>query len=326
MRRRTFIAAFVGAAAHPLSAAGQSAPLPVVGFVNGASPGAFAHLAASFQKGLQEEGFTDGRNVTIDARWAEGRYERLPAFLQEFVARKVAVVALTGGAMPHLTDNPATAKVPIIFVMGGDPVRAGLVASLNQPGGNVSGITQLTNELAAKRLGLLHELVPRMNKVGILINPDFPDSGPQLRELENAIARAGLSAVVVRAQAEADFDAAFLRLEQERPDALLIGADPFFNSRRSQLVALVMRLRIPTIYEFREFAEAGGLISYGTDLADAYRLTGRYVGRVLKGTKPGDLPVIQAAKFELIINLKTANALGLDIPPTLLARADEVIE
>jgi putative ABC transport system substrate-binding protein len=326
MRRRHFIAILAGATARPLSAFGQSGAVPVVGFINGASPGPFAHLAASFRKGLDEEGFVEGRNVAIDTRWAEGRYERLPAFLQEFVDRKVAVVALTGGAMPRLTDNPATTQVPIIFVMGGDPVRAGLVASLNQPGGNVSGITQLTNELAAKRLGLLHELLPRMKKVGVLINPDFPDSGPQLRELENASARAGLAAVVVRAQGEGDFDPAFSRFEQERPDALLIGADPFFNSRRSQLVALVMRLRIPTIYEFREFAEAGGLISYGTDLGDAYRLTGRYVGRVLKGTRPGDLPVIQAAKFELIINLKTARMLGLEIPPTLLARADEVIE
>jgi putative ABC transport system substrate-binding protein len=326
MRRRHFIAILAGATARPLSALGQSGAVPVVGFINGASPGPFAHLAASFRKGLDEEGFVEGRNVAIDTRWAEGRYERLPAFLQEFVDRKVAVVALTGGAMPRLTDNPATTQVPIIFVMGGDPVRAGLVASLNQPGGNVSGITQLTNELAAKRLGLLHELLPRMKKVGVLINPDFPDSGPQLRELENASARAGLAAVVVRAQGEGDFDPAFSRFEQERPDALLIGADPFFNSRRSQLVALVMRLRIPTIYEFREFAEAGGLISYGTDLGDAYRLTGRYVGRVLKGTRPGDLPVIQAAKFELIINLKTARMLGLEIPPTLLARADEVIE
>ena len=326
MRRRDFVSAFAGAAAWPWGARAQQAATPVIGFLNSGSPGPFAHLAASFRKGIGEEGFADGRNVAVEFRWAEGRYERLAGFLQEFIERRVSVIALTGGAMPRLTGNAAISKVPIVFVMGGDPVRSGLVANLNQPGGNITGITQLTIELATKRLGLLHELVPRMKKVAVLLNPDFPDSAVHLREIEVASAGAGLQTLIVKAASAAEFGPAFATIERERPDALLIGADPFFNTQREQLVTLVGRQRIPTIYEFREFAEAGGLISYGTDLADAYRLVGVYVGRVLKGARPADLPVVQATKFELVINLKTAKALGLDIPPLLLARADEVIE
>jgi putative tryptophan/tyrosine transport system substrate-binding protein len=325
MRRREVIAALAGAAAWPIAARAQQ-PMPVVGFLNSASPGPFAHLAAGFRKGLGEEGFVEGRNVAIESRWAEGRYDRLPALAEDLVRQKVSVLAATGGAMSGVAAKTATETVPIVFVMGSDPVRFGLVASLNRPGGNITGISQLTIELGAKRLGLLHELVPHMKSVGILLNPDFPDASPQLREIEAASARAGLVPVVATARTEAEFAPAFATLEQARVDALLVGADPFFNSRRDQLIALAARQRIPTIYEFREFAEAGGLMSYGTDLADAYRLVGVYVGRVLKGARPADLPVVQAAKFELVINLTTAKALGIAIPPTLLARADEVIE
>jgi putative ABC transport system substrate-binding protein len=297
-----------------------------VGFINSASPGPFAHLVASFRKGLREEGLVEGRNYLIEARWAEGNYERVPEFLQEFLKKQVAAVAVTGGAMPRLMADSAKIKVPLVFVMGDDPVKLGLVASLSHPGGNITGITQLTMELGAKRLGLLRELLPRMKKVAVLLNPNFPATAQHLKEIEAASAVIGLQPLILTASTEADFAPVFKTLERERPDALLVGADPFFNSRREQIVALVAQQRIPAIYEFREFAEAGGLISYGTDLADAYRLVGIYVGRVLKGSQPATLPVVQAAKFELIINLKTANALGLEVPPTLVARADEVIE
>jgi putative ABC transport system substrate-binding protein len=325
MRRREFIAVLGGACGWPFSAQAQAA-LPVVGFINSASPGPFSHLAASFHKGLGEEGFSEGRNYLIEARWGEGNYDRVSTFLQELNEKQVAVIAVTGGAMPRLMVDPTKTKVPIVFVMGDDPVKLGLVASLNQPGGNITGITQLTMELGAKRLGLLLELVPRMKKLAILLNPTFPASEPHLREIEAASTVAGLQQLTLTASTEADFAPVFKMLEQERPDALLVGADPFFNSRREQLVALVAGQRIPAMYEFREFAAAGGLISYGTDLADAYRLVGVYVGRVLKGARPAELPVVQAAKFELIINLKTAKALGIEVPHTLLARADEVIE
>jgi putative ABC transport system substrate-binding protein len=325
MRRREFMALLGSACGWPFAVAAQ-ASLPVIGFINSASPVPFAHLAASFRKGLGEEGFLEGRNYLVEARWAEGHYDRVPAFVQELVGRQVAVIALTGGAMPRLIADPAKTNVPIVFVMGDDPVKLGLVASLSHPGGNVTGITQLTVELGAKRLGLLHELLPRMKKFAVLLNPNFAASALHLREIEAASAVAGLQPLILTATTEADFGPVFKRLERDRPDALLVGADPFFNSRREQLVALIARQRIPAMYEFREFAEAGGLISYGTDLADAYRLVGVYVGRVLKGSRPADLPVVQAAKFELVINLKTARELGLEIPPTLLARADEVIE
>jgi putative ABC transport system substrate-binding protein len=325
MRRREFVGLLGGACIWPLSATAQ-APLPVIGFINSASPGPFAHLAASFRKGLAEEGLVEGRNYIIEARWAEGNYERVPAFLQELVGKRVAVIAVTGGAMPRAMSDRANMNVPIIFVMGDDPVKMGLVASLSQPGGNITGVTQLTMELGAKRLGLLRELVPRMQKLAVLLNPNFPASAPHLREIEIASAATGLQTIILMATTEADFAPAFKRIKDERPHALLVGADPFFNSRREQLVALVATERLPAIYEFREFAEAGGLISYGTDLADAYRLVGIYVARVLKGSRPADLPVVQAAKFELVINMKTAQALGITIPATLLARADEVIE
>jgi len=324
MRRREFIGALGCTAAASTMALAQARP--VVGFVNSASPGPFAHLAAGFRKGLGEEGFEEGRNVAIEWRWAEGQYDRIPALAQDLIRRKVTVLAATGGAMAGMAAKAATSTIPIVFVMGGDPVRPGLVDSLSRPSGNVTGVTQLTIELAGKRLGLLHELVPGMKRVGILVNPDFPDAAPQLKEIQAASARAALQSIISEARTEAEFEPAFETFRRHGAEGLLIGADPFFNSRRGLLVELVRKLRIPTIYEFREFAEAGGLISYGTDLVDAYRLVGVYVGRVLKGMRPGDLPVIQASKFEMIINMRTARNLGITIPPTLLARAEEVIE
>jgi putative ABC transport system substrate-binding protein len=272
MRRREVIALIGGAAAWPFAGRAQQRPMPVVGFINSASPGPFAHLAAGFRKGLAEEGFIEGQNVAIEERWAEGRYDLLPALAEDLARRKISVVAATGGPMSAVAAKSAAPAVPIVFVMGGDPVKFGLVASLNRPGGNIAGITQLTIELAAKRLGLLHELMPNMKRVAVLLNPDFPDALRQLEEIETASARAGLEPVI--ATTEAEFAPAFDMMARERPDALLIGSDPFFNTRRDHLVALVARQRIPTIYEFREFAEAGGLMSYGTDLADAYRLVG----------------------------------------------------
>jgi putative tryptophan/tyrosine transport system substrate-binding protein len=308
----------------PLVAPAQ--PAPVIGFINSASQAPFAHLAAGFRKGLGQEGFVVGRNVMIEERWAEGRYHAIPMLIRDLLERNVAVLAATGGAVAGVAAKAATGTVRIVFVMGGDPEKFGLVQNLNRPGANVTGITQLTTELSSKRLGLLLELVPNTRKLGVLLNPDFPDASPQAAELQSASSNAGLEAVVVRARTEADFHAAFARLEQERVDALIVGADPFFYSRRHLIVSRIAGRQVPTIFEFREFAEAGGLMSYGTDLADAYRLVGVYVGRILKGERPAELPVMQAAKFELVLNLKTAKALGLTIPPTLLARADEVIE
>jgi putative ABC transport system substrate-binding protein len=300
--------------------------LPVIGFINSASSGPFTHLLAGFRKGLNEQGFVDGQNVTIDARWAEDHPEHLPGFLQELVQRQVAVVAITGGAMPRLIPQATSAKVPIVFIMGTDPVSAGLVASYNQPGGHITGVTNSTIDLAAKRLEVLGEILPRFRKVAVLLNPDFPNSAPQLRDLEAANTRVGLELLILHARKDNDFASAFAALEMEQADALLVGAEPFFYSRRDQLVALAADLRIPAMYEFRAFAEAGGLMSYGTDITDAYRLAGVYAGSIVKGVRPADLPIRQASKFELVINLKTARTLGLDVPPSLLARADEVIE
>jgi putative ABC transport system substrate-binding protein len=300
--------------------------LPVIGFINSASSGPFTHLLAGFRKGLNEQGFVDGQNVTIDARWAEDHPERLPGFLQELVQRHVAVVAITGGAMPRLIPQATSAKVPIVFIMGTDPVSAGLVASYNQPGGHITGVTNSTIDLAAKRLEVLGEILPRFRKIAVLLNPDFPNSAPQLRDLEAASIRARLELLILHARRDNDFASAFAASARAEADALLVGADPLFYSRRDQLVALAADLHIPAMYEFRAFAEAGGLMSYGTDITDAYRLAGVYAGSILKGVRPADLPIRQASKFELVINLKTAKTLGLDVPPSLLARADEVIE
>ena len=328
MRRREFLGLLgCGAASWPLAGvSAQPVSLPVVGFINSASPGPFMHLLASFRKGLAEQGFVDGQNVAIEAHWAEDYPERLPVFLQGLVQRQVAVVAITGGAMPRLIPQATSVTVPIVFIMGTDPVGAGLVASYSQPGGHITGITNSTIDLAAERLEVLGELLPRFRKVAVLLNPDFPNSAPQLRDLEAASSSVGLELLILHARKDDDFASAFAVLEKDPADALLVGAEPLFYSRRDRLVALAAALSIPAMYEFRAFAEAGGLMSYGTDIADAYRLAGAYVGSILKGVRPADLPIRQVDKFELVINLKTATALGLDVPPSLLARADEVIE
>jgi putative ABC transport system substrate-binding protein len=327
MKRREFIRLLGGAAAMwPLAARAQRRPMPVVGFLNVASPGALRQQIAAFREGLKESGYVEGQNVAVEYRWAEGQYERLPELAADLVRQQVSVIVVGGGAQAELAVKAATTTIPIVFSAGGDPVRSGLVASLNQPSGNITGVYHFATGLEAKRLGLLHEMLPKATPIAVLINPNFADAENQLRDVQEAAARLGVQLVVVRANAESDFNAAFSTVVQQRSGALLVGASPFFNNRREQLVVLAARHALPTIYEWRDFAAAGGLMSYGTSLADAYRQVGVYAGQILKGAKPVDLPVVQSTRFELVINLSTAKALGIEVPPTLLARADEVIE
>ena len=327
MRRREVLLLFGGTvAAWPCTAHAQHAT-PVVGFLNSVSPGPWTDLVAAFRKGLSETGFVEGQNVAIEYRWAEGRYDSLPALADDLVRRRVGVIVATGGSPAALAAKAATATIPVVFISGGasDPVRLGLVGSMNRPGGNATGI-HFVIALEPKRLEMLRELVPSAGLIAVLLNPRGPGATRQLRAIEDAARAVSQPIQVLNASTDAEIDTAFADLVRERAGAVLIGADPFFNSRRGQLVGLAAHHRVPAIYELREFVAAGGLISYGNDLREAYRQVGLYTGRILKGERPAELPVVQPTEFELVINLKTAKALGLDIPPTLLARAGEVIE
>jgi putative tryptophan/tyrosine transport system substrate-binding protein len=324
VRRRNFIAFLGGAAAWPLRARAQQ--VPVVGFLSIASAASFAHLVAGFRRGLEEAGFIEGRNVAIEYRWAEGQYDRLPSLAADLVQRQAAVIATSGGDNTARAAKAATKTIPIVFTVGDDPAKIGLVESLARPGGNATGVNIFTIELVEKRLGLLLDVVPAASSVAFLMNPDFAPAAANAREAQLAARRIGRDVAIFDARTASEIDAAFAQMRQARPGALLVGSDPFFNSRREQIGSLAARHAIPAIYEWREFAEAGGLMSYGTNLVEAYRLEGLYAGRILKGEKPADLPVVQLSKFELVLNLKTANALGLAIPPGVLAIADEVIE
>jgi ABC-type uncharacterized transport system substrate-binding protein len=326
MRRREFITLLGGTAvAWPLGVLAQQ-PLPVVGFLNAASPGPLRAQVAAFLEGLKQSNYVEGQNVAVEYRWAEGQYDRLPALVADLVRRQVTVIVSGGGAPAVLAAKAATTTIPIVFSLGADPIRWGVVASLNRPGGNITGVYQFTSGLEAKRLGLLHEMVPKATRVGVLINSNFADADNQLHDVQEAAARLGVQLIVVRANAESEFDAAFSTLGDQRAGALLVCGSPFFNTRREQLVVLAARQAVPAMFEWRDFAAAGGLMSYGTSLADAYRQVGVYTGQILRGAKPGDLPVVQSTKFELAINLNTAKALGIEVPPTLSARADEIIE
>ena len=326
LKRRDFITLLGGAAAAwRLAARGQQA-IPVVGFLNSASPDAFAPYVGGFLQGLRDAGYTDGQNVKVEYRWAYGQYERLPQLAAELLAQQVAVIVASGGEPSIMAAKAATSRTPIVFGIGGDPVKLGLVASLNRPGGNITGVSLLTSSLEAKRVGLIGELVPNAAVIAALINPNYAQAQAQEAEVQEAGRRIGRRIVVMNASSERDFDLAFATFKQKKADALVVAADPFFNASRNLLVALAARHGLPAVYEFREFAAAGGLMSYGTSLVGAYRQYGVYAAQILKGARPADLPVLQPTTFELVINLKTARALPLDVPPMLLARADEVIE
>jgi len=327
MQRRQFITLMGGAAAGwPLAARAQQPTMPVIGFMNVASAEGYARHLSAFLKGLGEVGYVDGQNVTIEYRWAEGQNDQLPAIAADLVRRQVSVIAATT-TPAALAAKAATTTIPIVFETGGDPIRLGLVSSLNRPGGNVTGATQTNVESAPKRLQLLHELVPTARVVGLLVNPTNPAlAEPATKDVQAAAGALGLELHVLTASSERDFDAVFAKLTQLRAGGLVIGPDAFFSSRSEQLGALTVRHGVPTVYDKREFAVAGGLMYYGGDITDSYRLAGVYTGRILKGDKPADLPVQQVTKVEMIINLKTAKALGLNIPEPLIGRADEVIE
>jgi putative ABC transport system substrate-binding protein len=328
MRRRDFITLVGGTVTcWPLLARAQQPEMPVIGFLGSAAPGPYAPYLVAIRRGLDEAGFVENRNVRIEYRWAEGRYERLPALAAELVSRQVAVIMTSGGAPAASAAKSATSTIPIVFHMGADPVSLGIVASLNRPGGNITGVSFLTGLSGSKRLELLHKLVPAAHSVGLLVNPDNASvTEPVTKDLKAAAATLGLGLPIIEARNELDIDAAFPAFVQRGAGALVVGADQLFRVQFQQIIALAARHSLPAIYNTRDFADAGGLMSYGASIVDAYRLEGTYVGRVLKGEKPADLPVMQSTKFELVINLKTATILGLKVPPTLLALADEVIE
>jgi putative ABC transport system substrate-binding protein len=339
MNRREFVTLTGGAAlAWPRAALaseangqrgdskGQQPPMPVIGYLQSAAPSYFAQFSAAVRQGLRETGYIDGQNVAIESRSAEGRYDRLGGLVAELIDRRVDVILATGGPDPAKAAKAATSTIPIVFVSAADPVRTGLVASLNRPGGNVTGVSLLASALDAKKLGLLRDLAPKVSAIGELVNPNYPPAKSQSDEFQEAARLLGVRPIVLYASTEGQVDAAFASLVQQGGGAILVATDPFLVSRREQFPPLAARYGVPAIYPQREIVAAGGLISYGPHYADGYRQAGAYVGRVLKGEKPADLPVLQPTRFELVINLKTAKALGLDVPDRLFAIADEVIE
>jgi putative ABC transport system substrate-binding protein len=327
MRRRDFITLLGGAAAWPVAARAQQPAMPVVEFLDPGSADSSARYVAAFRKGLSENSYVEGQNVTVEYRYLEGQYDRLPGLMADLVRRRVAVIATSGGIVLALAAKAATATIPIVFGVGQDPVKLGLAASLARPGGNATGINFLTAEVDAKRLGLLHELVPKAVRVAVLVNPANTSLAETLlRDVKEAAPTIGVQIRSLNAATISEIDAAFATLARERPDALFVAPDGFFTSRRGQLVTLTAINKIPAVYGQRDYVAAGGLMSYGTRIADMYRQVGVYTGSILKGAKPADLPVVQSTKFELVINLQTARALGIEVPPGLLAIADEVIE
>jgi putative ABC transport system substrate-binding protein len=326
VRRREFIAGLGGAAVWPLEARAQQPAMPVIGFLSSRSAGDSVSAVAAFRAGLAETGYVEGRNVAIEFRWAEGRFDRLPALAEELVRRPVAVLAPVAGYQTPRAAQAATSTIPIVFGIGEDPVREGLVPNLNRPGGNTTGATFSTALLGAKRLGLLRQLVPQAEVIGLLVNQNSTQGQGQARDVQEAAQKLGLQLVVLNGGSDEDIDAAFASLARLKVGALLVGADPSFDPKRNRLIAMVAQHAVPAIYQFRDYALAGGLMSYGASVAELYQQVGIYVGRVLNGDKPGDMPVMLPAKFEMVINLKTAGVLRLTIPPALLATADEVIE
>jgi putative ABC transport system substrate-binding protein len=327
MRRRDFIRLLGGvAAAWPLAVRAQQRPMPVIGFLHSASPGPFARAVDAFRQGLSETGYVEGQNVAIEYRWAEGQYDRLPALAADLAGRQVSVIVAVAGNAPALAAKAATTSIPIVFVSGGDPVSAGLVASLNRPGGNVTGVSWIATALVPKQLELLRRSVGNAALIGALVNPSYPDRDLQLRELQKGADAIGQEIKIVQAATAHDIDTAFVSLVQMSANALIVANDPFFVNRRDQIVALAAKHRMPAMYFSREFATGGGLLSYGASLVEATRQGGIYAGKILRGEKAADLPVMQSTKFEFVVNLKTAKVLSIEIPPTVLALADEVIE
>jgi len=327
MRRREFITLGGGAViAWPLTAHAQQPAMPVIGWLSARSPAEAASVLQAFRQGLGQVGYFEGKNVTIEYRWAEGRYDRLPALAAELVSRQVTVIAATGGEPSPLAAKAATTTIPIVCTLGGDPVETGLVASLNQPGGNLTGTTIMTLEMASKRVDLVHQIAPTATAVAMLINPRFPGARAEAREVQHAARSLGIDINLLNASTESEIDAAFTAIVEQRNGALIIGTDPFLLGQRDQLVRLAARHMIPTIYFLREFVEAGGLMSYGPNIANGYRQAGVYVGLILNGANPAVLPIVRPTQFQIYLNIKTAKALGLQIPPLLLALADEVIE
>jgi putative ABC transport system substrate-binding protein len=325
VKRRAFLAALGGAVALPLAGRAQDTR-PVVGWLSSRSPQDTEHLLAAFRQGMRDQGYAEGWDVTVEYRWALGQYDRLPALARELAQRNVAVIAATGGEPSALAAKAATSTIPTVFIVGGDPVKLGLASSYNRPGGNATGISLTNIALEPKRLAMLREMVPHAERFGVLLNPGFPTAAVQLADVQAAAKSIGLDIEALNASTEAELDAAFQSARDRRIDAISVTADPFFDTRRSRLVALAARHAVPTMYQFSEYVMVGGLVSYGIDPVEVYRQVGRYVGQVLNGSKPGELAVLQASKFQLVANLKTAKALGLSIPPAILAGADEVIE